>query len=286
MAFQSIADIAAQTAARAAAVKAITTIPGVSPEERVAVLATAPVMAWDPITQLMQEAPAPGPMTQRTADILTAAGVTNLPPIVNGGKQMVYTNGVATLAGATTLQAGDELNVLQAGLGLEDLWKAITGGIAGFALGGVGGAILGAAGAVIGGEVMEGIAGNGAVVNGVPISGPGVQEPPAAMVAKAWNVAVHSNTYGTFRMYYWKLHDGRIMSYNGTVKEWKIWRPKKHIVISSNPRVKTLGKLAKLNKRVEKMLKPYQPKQRAFPAKALARTYLSTAERKLLGAGK
>jgi len=126
----------------------------------------------------------------------------------------------------------------------------------------------------------------GTIVNGVPISGPGVPEPPQELIAKHWHVKFQSEKYGTFQMFYWRLHDGRCMSYHSPTKTWKIWRPKKHIVISRDPRVSTLRKLGRLNKRVDKMLKPFQPKPaRTFPARQLARRYLSTAERKLLEAG-
>lgn len=125
----------------------------------------------------------------------------------------------------------------------------------------------------------------GVVVNGVPISGPGVPEPPKSMIAKEWRVHFQSFKYGGFWMWYWQLIDGRMMSYHSPTKTWKIWKPKKHIVISKDPRVSNLRKLGRLNKRVEKMLRPFQPKAKGYPAKALARTYLSAAEKKLLSRG-
>jgi len=157
-----------------------------------------------------------------------------------------------------------------------------------------GGLIAGGAGAAIGevaGEVLAAPGtgeevGHEVIINGVPTGGPGVPEPPKWMIAKAWNVKVDSQTYGTFRMYYFMLTDGRCMSYHSPTKTWKIWKPKKHIVISKDPRVSTLRKLGRLNKRVEKMLKPFQPKlKKGLPARALARTYLSRAERQQLGVG-
>ncbi len=130
------------------------------------------------------------------------------------------------------------------------------------------------------GDVVPGLLGS--IVNGVPISGPGVPEPPQQMIAKHWHVKFESQKYGTFQMFYWRLIDGRCMSYHSPTKTWKIWRPRKHLVISRDPRVSNLRALGRLNKRVEKMLKPFQTKVRTLPAKALARTYLSPAERKLL----
>jgi len=123
----------------------------------------------------------------------------------------------------------------------------------------------------------------GTVVNGVPISGPGVPEPPHQLVARHWHLKVQSKEWGSFYMFYWRLIDGRCMSYHSPTKTWKIWKPKKHLVISRDPRVSNLRALARLNKRVEKMLKGFQPKPaRGLSAKALARTYLSTAERRQL----
>lgn len=68
-------------------------------------------------------------------------------------------------------------------------------------------------------------------VQGIPIGGPGAPEPPRAMVARQWSVAVHSNTYGTFRIFFFRLIDGRMMCYNPSTKSWKVWRPKKNLVI-------------------------------------------------------
>lgn len=181
----------------------------------------------------------------------------------------------------------------EAGIGLLPIIGGVIGGLLGGEAGGVIGGLFGEAGEAIGGVAGEVLAapgtreavGHEAWVNGVPTGGPGVPEPPKWMIAKAWNVKVDSNEYGTFRMYYFRLTDGRCMSYHSPTKTWKIWKPKKHIVISKDPRVSTLRKLGRLNKRVEKMLRPFQPKKTGFPAKALARTYLSTAERKMLKGG-
>jgi len=88
------------------------------------------------------------------------------------------------------------------------------------------------------GDVIPGLLGT--LVNGVPISGPGVPEPPQQMIAKHWHVKFESKKYGTFQMFYWRLIDGRCMSYHSPTKTWKIWRPRKHLVISRDPRVSNL----------------------------------------------
>ena len=65
----------------------------------------------------------------------------------------------------------------------------------------------------------------------IPLGGPGLPEPPAHMVAKEWST-------GTAQFY--MLIDGRIAVYSKKAKRWKVYRPKKHIVLSSNPRIGTL----------------------------------------------
>jgi len=169
---------------------------------------------------------------------------------------------------------GQAAEVSQAGIGPL---AVVSAGLAGLAAGGVGGAVANLGGAVVSGLATGGNGTSGALpaagVDGIPISGPGVPEPPREMVAKQWVTLVNANDIGNYYVYFFKLHDGRIMCYNPRFQEWKIWRPKKHIVISSNPRIKMLSKLNKLNKRVEKMLKPYQPKAprtRLVPSRALS----------------
>lgn len=98
------------------------------------------------------------------------------------------------------------------------------------------------------------------------------------MVRKIWNNA---------------SKDGRVpatvesvMLTNGTVitrslitGEIKKHRPKKHIVISSNPRLSSLAKLDRVQKRVSKMVRKYAPRKKSVQAPS---DYLSAAERKLL----
>lgn len=63
-------------------------------------------------------------------------------------------------------------------------------------------------------------------------------------------------------------------------------RKKRRYSIGSNPRVRTLQKVSRhcqrLLKRHEKVIREFLPRRTALPAKALARTYLSTAERQAL----
>lgn len=152
------------------------------------------------------------------------------------------------LVSETTLaQALKGQDVMEAGFGVLPLLALGAVALAPH-VEGVLGTILG-----VGGEVGQrmitergGDMSNGAVmtgVGGVPISGPGVPEPPRYMVARQWNIVTHSDEHGTFRVYFFKLIDGRIMCYNPAKNEWKIWRPKKHIVISRDPRMSTIRKL-------------------------------------------
>jgi len=175
--------------------------------------------------------------------------------MLTGGKVMANGNGQATL------QAGDNPNtvvstalstvggaVAKTGLGaaLAALGITLPTGIA--ALLGVG---VGAVGATLAGGVLGG---NGSTtVDGIPVGGPGVAEPPAGMVAKQWHMLVHSNTTGWYWIYFFKLHDGRIMCYNPPVG-WKIWRPKKMIVLSPDPRMSMIKKLDKVYNRTMRTL--------------------------------
>jgi len=100
------------------------------------------------------------------------------------------------------------------------------------------------------------------MVDHVPVSGPGVPEPPRQMVAKQWSVAVHSNTYGTFRLFYFRLLDGRIMMYNPAVKGWKIWRPKKPIVLYRGSI--TLSQAVRAQKMLDRLWKTAAKKTKAL----------------------
>lgn len=71
--------------------------------------------------------------------------------------------------------------------------------------------------------------------------GPGVPE-PAAGVMKAWNVVVNSPSYGTWRVYFWKMADGYTLCYNPRTKSLKRYKQRKNIVLSSNPRLNTIAR--------------------------------------------
>lgn len=85
--------------------------------------------------------------------------------------------------------------------------------------------------------------GGQAVIPGtnIPLGGPFLAEPPAAMIAKEWNT-------GTAQFY--QLIDGRIAVYSKKKRTWKAYRPAKHIVVSRNPR---MGTLLKASRRIDKL---------------------------------
>lgn len=115
----------------------------------------------------------------------------------------------------------------------------------------------------------------------VPPSGPGLAPGFGGGVVRVWSNASKDGQLPA-SVEFMQLADGRVVSRSVITGAIKIWRPKKHIVISRDPRVSNLRKLNSLNKRVEKMLRPFQPKRKGLPAVALAKTYLSTAEKKAL----
>lgn len=115
-----------------------------------------------------------------------------------------------------------------------------VGALPAVATGAIGAAGLGALGAWAGGLFGGGGA---AVIPGtnIPLGGPFLAEPPAAMIAKEWNT-------GTAQFY--QLIDGRIAVYSKKKKTWKAYRPAKHIVVSKNPR---MGTLLRASSRIDKL---------------------------------
>jgi hypothetical protein len=118
------------------------------------------------------------------------------------------------------------------------------------------------------GETMgtEIITRNGDIfVDGVGLGGPGIKEPPAGLVSKTWKQRFDSPR-GDTMVQYWILIDGRRLTYNYRTGRYKIWRPKKPIVLSRNPRLPQLLKAAKivdnLFLKVDKRMKKYKSRTR------------------------
>ena len=148
------------------------------------------------------------------------------------------------MSGGLTQQVPGEIPVAQAGV--PAVIPAVGAAIGPF-LGAAGPVVTGALGAV-------GLAAAGAWAGGlfdggpgvipgtnIPLGGPFLPEPPAAMVAKEWNT-------GTAQFY--QLIDGRIAVYSKKKGTWKAYRPAKHIVVSRNPR---MGTLLKASRRIDKL---------------------------------
>jgi hypothetical protein len=183
-------------------------------------------------------------------------------------------------------------DVLAGGNGTIPETEVLTGSLAALAGGAVSGWVGGTLGTILGGlagwgigqlvggedvsamNVLEQYTGGGAMangstgvtvtggtyVNGVPFGGPGVPEPPANLVSRAWKTKAFSKTAGEYWVYFWRLIDGRILCWNAAKRTAKIWRPKKPIVmyrgkITLSQAVKTQRILDRLWRTVAKKTK-------------------------------
>lgn len=93
------------------------------------------------------------------------------------------------------------------------------------------------------------VSGGMAAIDGVVLQGPGVKEPYPGMIAKSWTIRFDSKQ-GDFKVQYWRLIDGRVLSHNQRTGIYHIWRPKKHLVLTSSPRIGQLVKAARLINRL------------------------------------
>ena len=103
---------------------------------------------------------------------------------------------------------------------------------------------------------------------------------PSIGILKSWSNG-RGGSLGTVTFF--KMMNGSVVYNNLQTGAWGKYRPKKHIVISSNPRLKSLAKLDRVYKRVGKMVRKFAPK----PPKQqqVSSRYLSAAEKKLIKAG-
>lgn len=94
------------------------------------------------------------------------------------------------------------------------------------------------------------------------IRGPGVPEPAAGTVMRQWSLAVHSNTRGTFRLYFFKMFDGYTLMYNPSTKSWKKWRQRKSIIL---PRGRTtISQAVKAQKYLDRMWRTVAKRTKAL----------------------
>jgi len=170
--------------------------------------------------------------------------------------------------------SADSPQIVQAGV-IPPWVGPVLSGAAGLLFGGVAGKVVGAATALASGTGASADGDQGA--GGISLGGPGVPEPNPALVEKSWKMMVHKNAgvlgaitgESNWWIYFWKLHDGSVLMFDPGNNRTKIWRPKKHIVISSNPRLSNLKKLDKLYGKVQKQVRRMAPAHmRQAPAAA------------------
>ena len=166
-----------------------------------------------------------------------AGGIqTGVPGIIGG---VIGLGSALGIGGGTLATLGA---VAAAGYGI---YQAVGGG------GGGGGVTSGGGSAMtknnygIGGGVMDAL-------------GIGVPEPADGTWEKRWNIAVNSVKFGgTWRVYFWKMWDGYTLCYNPRTGGWKRYKPRRNIVLSSDPRISNIaraeravqGKLRRLAKK-------------------------------------
>lgn len=143
----------------------------------------------------------------------------------------------------------------------------VGGGVLGTALGGLAGWGLSQLGGGNGGSTALTARGSGGGGFGpmtqYGIRGPGVPEPAPGTVMKQWSVAVNSNTYGTFRIYYFRMFDGYTLMYNPSTETWKRWRPKKPLAVMYRGKT-TLAQAVKVQKYLDKMWRTVARKTKAL----------------------
>lgn len=128
------------------------------------------------------------------------------------------------------------------------------------------GPIVGAVGGWLFGDAAGGGNGGADLQTGLPFvpQGPGVPEPPAAMVSKAWKIkATRSGVGGILGeitgqnewwVFFWRLLDGRTVMYNPMKRQWKMWRDYKSITIGKGITTQNAKRVAKRFKQHVKSL--------------------------------
>lgn len=123
---------------------------------------------------------------------------------------------------------------------------------------------------------------NGAGPAGGPFPGMAAGALGGVMVRKIWtNASRDGKIPATVQSV--MLTNGIVITRSLVTGEIKKHRPKKHIVISSDPRLSSIKKLDRVQKKISKLVTKYAPKKKSVQAPS---AYLSAAERKMLSAGK
>lgn len=154
---------------------------------------------------------------------------------------------VGTVSATVPAMTFPSSQIMTAGFGFDDILEWIAGLSAVIAAGtgvwntiqGLFGDSGGAAASAVG---MTDTGGDSSMtMTDYGIGGPGVPEPSTG-VLKQWKTKAFANDVGEYWVYYFKMLDGYTLCYNARKKEWKRWKPRKNIVLSSNPRLNTIAR--------------------------------------------
>ncbi len=111
---------------------------------------------------------------------------------------------------------------------------------------------------------------------------PGEMGLGGSQVVKSWTNASRDGRIPA-SVQFFMMANGRIYSRSLVDGQIKSWRPKKHIVISRDPRLSTLKKLQRVHTKVSKMVRHFIPKKATYGQ--VPASMLSAAEKKLLKRG-
>jgi len=134
-------------------------------------------------------------------------------PVIGGGGAL---SGILTALGISGGLAGTIGTVASIGMGLYGAWQALGGG-EGEGLFGLD--ILGGDTPDTGGKMTTGL---GNYVDGVPLGGPGLAEPPAAWIEKEWTT-VQGGTKCQYYLVRMPTGPRRVVMYNFRTKRYKSW---------------------------------------------------------------
>lgn len=176
-----------------------------------------------------------------------------------------------TSVGTTALTAAGALLPALAGVGGT---LGTIAGVAGTAYGALQALGLGEGGGLFGNNLLGG---DTSYINGIPLGGPGLAEPPAEMVEKEWHV-----NYDGFKLQYYlvRMPSGgkKIAMYNTRTKKWKAWSwrtPRLAVIGKNMPSHKMIVRLRKnLSKHradAETLLKLTSPQYAAYKSRKRSR---------------
>lgn len=171
------------------------------------------------------------------AAVNAATGTVTAPPStpIPGVTQVDYTASLMPVTPSLGSGLNDIAGLLGGGGALAlggDLFGGLLGGLSGLfpdlaGVAGIAGGVygilqalgLGEGGGLFGNNLLGG---DTTYVDGIPLGGPGLAEPPAAYVQKEWHVKYD---WGTLQYYLVKMpgQSRKIALYNTATKRWKVW---------------------------------------------------------------